>query len=153
MSSGTSTPAWPSAHPQHNVARAQICPLRGPAIGKPQNGDVAADLGGIDTKPGAWRPVGAPDREQVAKDGLQQIDRHDHVDVLKTPLRAGLLDLQGADSDEVAGGADHRRPAPIGMCGGCEERFVEHVLPIAGELLFGDDARGNRLLTPASVTR
>ena len=32
-----------------------------------------------------------------------------------------------------------------------EDRLVEHILPVAGELLLGDDARGHRVLAPAGA--
>ena len=56
---------------------------------------------------GRGGPVGAADGEKVVEDRLEQVDRHDHVDVLEPPLRGGLLDLQRADAD-----AD-RRAGPI----------------------------------------
>ena len=40
---------------EHDVAGAQVRLLRRAAAGEPQDGDVAADLGGIDAEPGARR--------------------------------------------------------------------------------------------------
>src|SRR5262245_53040842 len=68
---------------EDDIAGAQIRLLRRAAAGEPQDGDVAADLGGVDAEPGARGPVGAADGEEVVQDRLDEIDRHDHVDVLE----------------------------------------------------------------------
>ena len=48
-------------------------------------------------------------------------------------------------------GSDHRRAAPVRMGRRREDRLVEHVFPITGELLFGDDAGCNGMLAPAGA--
>src|SRR2546423_410734 len=50
---------------EHDVARPEVCALRRTAAGETQDGNVAADLGGVDAEPGARRAVGAADAQQV----------------------------------------------------------------------------------------
>ena len=66
---------------------------------------------------------------------------------------ARLLQLQRTDAEEIAGRADQRRAAPVGMRRRGEDRFVEHVFPITGEFLLGDDACGDRVLPPAGAAK
>ncbi len=47
--------------------------------------------------------------------------------------------------------SDQRGAAPIRMRRRCEDRFVEHVFPIAGEFLLGGDTRRDRMLLPAGA--
>src|SRR5207244_12293233 len=43
-----------------------------------------------------------------------------------------------ADAEQLAVGADQRRAAPLRMRPRREERLVEHVFPVAGELALGE---------------
>ena len=67
------------------------------------------------------------------------------------PLLDGVLQLQRADAEQIAGGSDQRGTAPIRMRRRGKDRFVEDVFPIAGEFLFGDDAGRDRALPPAEA--
>src|ERR1700692_2134027 len=62
-----------------------------------------------------------------------------------------MLQLQRANADEIALWVDQRRAAPIRMRRRGEDRLVEHVFPIAGEFLLGDDTGGDRALPAAGA--
>ena len=66
-------------------------------------------------------------------------------------LLGRLLQLQRADADEIAGRSDQRGAAPVRMRRRGEDRFVEHIFPIAGEFLLGDDAGRDRALPSAGA--
>ena len=73
-----------------------------------------------------------------------------------TMLTAGLagsalLQLQRADAEQFALGADQRGAAPVRVRGGGEQGLVEHVFPVAGELLPGQDSTGLQRWRPAAV--
>jgi hypothetical protein len=110
--------------------------------------ELPLDLGGIHAEPGARRPVDAPVLEQIVQDRLQQVDRNHHValHLLAAPL---LLHEQRADAEQPPFGADERGAAPIRMRRRREDRLVEHVLPVAGELALAEHARLERMRSPA----
>src|SRR5205085_1861355 len=87
--------------------------------------------------------------DQVIDHRLQVVDRHDHVEMLALALVAGAFKLQRADAEQIAGRTDQRRAAPVRMRRRREDRLVEHVFPISGELLLADHARSDRALAPA----
>src|SRR5262245_52494591 len=66
---------------QQYVAGAQIRLLCGAVLGQPDDHQLILDRGGVEAEPGPRRLVRPPQREQVVEDRLQQIDRHDHVEV------------------------------------------------------------------------
>ena len=66
-------------------------------------------------------------------------------------LLGRLLQLQRADADEIAGRPDQRGAAPVRMRRRGEDRFVEHIFPVAGEFLLGDDTGGDRALPSAGA--
>ena len=47
--------------------------------------------------------------------------------------------------------ADQRSAAPVGMRRRGEDRLIDHIFPVAGELLLGDDASGDRTRTSAGA--
>ena len=108
-------------------------------------------FGGIEAEPRPRRHVAPAEFHQIVDDRLEQIDRHHHVDVLRLAFLGGVLQLQRADAEQVAGRADQRGAAPVRMRRRGEDRFVEHIFPIAGEFLLGDDAGGDRALPPAKA--
>src|SRR4029453_4473014 len=79
-----------AAHLEHDVAGAQIGLARGPAVGQPHHDHAVIDLGGIEPEPGPGRTIATAKREQIVEDRLEQIDRHDHVEMLAA-LLARLL--------------------------------------------------------------
>ena len=81
---------------------------------------------------------------------MEQIDRHHHVEMLVLAL-ARALDLQRADADQFALRRRSAGAAPVGMRRIGEDRLVEHVFPIAGELLLRGDAPGNRTRAAAGA--
>src|SRR5258708_8417029 len=62
------------------------------------------------------------------------------------PAVSLLLKLERADAEQLPRCSDHCGAAPIRVCRRREDRFVQHVFPIAGKFLFGDDARRDRAL-------
>src|SRR5229473_2672190 len=81
---------------------------------------------------------------------LEQIDRHDHVDVLGLAL-ALALELQRADADQFAAVRDQRGAAPIGMRRIGEDCLVQQILPITAVLLLGGDVAGDRARASAGA--
>jgi putative membrane protein len=141
---------------EYDVARPQVGFFRRAAPHGPEDGDGVVDLGGVHAEPRPRRTIGRADGDEIVEDGFEQVDGDDHVDVLalagaRLLARGGddLLDLQRADPQQVAAGSDQRRAAPIGMRRRGEDRLVQHVFPVAGEFLLGDDARGHRGFAPA----
>ena len=62
------------------------------------------------------------------------------------PVRARqLLDMERADANQPAVAVDRAGAAPERMGGRREERLVEEIFPIAGELLLADDHRADGL--------
>src|SRR3954468_19776046 len=59
------------------------------------------------------------------------------------------LELQRADADQFAAARNQSRAAPVRMRGIGEDRLVQQIFPIAGELLPGDDLACNRAGAPA----
>ena len=83
---------------------------------------------------------------------MQQVDRHDHVEMLvsRLPSRARSSCSEPMPISSPFG-RDQRGAAPIGMRRIGEDRLVEHVFPIAGEFLLGGDAAGERAGAPAGA--
>src|ERR1700680_4623047 len=71
-----------AADGEHNVAGSKVGTLRRSALGDPGDRHLVVDLGRIEPEPGSWLAVGATDGPEIAEDWLQEIDRHDHVEVL-----------------------------------------------------------------------
>src|SRR4029453_2524753 len=72
---------------------------------------------------------------------MQQIDRHDHVEVLVFAF-ARALKLKRTNTNELALARNQRRAAPVWMRGVSEYGLVENILPIARQFLFSCDAAG-----------
>ena len=95
------------------------------------------------------RPVRPAIGQHVVEDRRQQLDRHDHVDVAAQFAAVRVLHMQRADADQPAVGADQRGAAPERMRRRGKDRAVEHVFPISGEFLPGDDRRRDRVAAAA----
>ena len=67
-------------------------------------------------------------------------------------LAAALaFELQRADADQLAMARDHAGAAPVRMRRVGEDRFIEQIFPIAGELLPGGDLARHRARAPAGA--
>src|SRR3954470_19231966 len=139
----------PARDGENNIAGADVGFLRRPAAGETYDHDLVLDLSGVKAEPRARRTVWPAELHQVIEDWLQIVDRDDHVEMLAFVLLGRALELQRADAEQVAGGPDQCGAAPIRVRGCSEDRLVEHVLPVAGEFLFADHTRRDRLLPPA----
>jgi len=53
------------------------------------------------------------------------------------------FELERADADQLAAVRDQPGTAPIGMRGIGEDRLVQQILPVTGELLLGGDMAGD----------
>jgi len=73
---------------------------------------------------------------QIVEHRLEQIDRHDHVDVLGL-APALALELQRADAEQFRRGSRSRGAAPIGMRRIGEDCLVQQILPVTAVLLLG----------------
>src|SRR5260370_1124115 len=62
------------------------------------------------------------------------------------PAVSLLLKLERADAEQLPRCSDHCGAAPIRVGRRRKDRLVQHVLPIAGKFLLGDDARRDRAL-------
>src|SRR5262245_33187313 len=87
--------------------------------------------------------IGAAKLPQILQNRMQQIDRHDHVEVLVLAF-ACALKLKRTDTDQLARARNQRRAAPVWMRRVSEYGLVENVLPIAREFLFRCDPAGER---------
>src|SRR5215831_11804572 len=61
------------------------------------------------------------------------------------------FELERANAEQIAGRTDQRRAAPVGMRRRREDRLVEDVFPVAGELVAIGDARRHRALATAGA--
>src|ERR1700687_5830507 len=130
-------------HGQDDVAGLEFCARRGPLPGDADHHDLIVDLGRVHTEPGPRRLVDAAELSQVVEHRLEQIDRHDHVDVLGLAL-ALAFELQRADADQLAAVRDQPGAAPVRVRGIGKDRFVQQILPVTGELLLRGDVAGDR---------
>src|SRR5262252_5263337 len=89
--------------------------------------------------------VGSAKRHEIIQDRLEDVDRYYHVEGFGAPAVTDLLHLQRADAQKRTVAANHGRSSPKRMrrCG--KDGLVEHVFPIAGELLLGCDASYDRM--------
>ena len=74
-------------------------------------------------------------------------DRHDHVHIEPASLSVALLKNERAYAEQLAVGTDQRPAAPERVGRGNEDRIVQHVFPIARELLATDDPGLDRVVT------
>ena len=137
-------------HRQNDVAGLELGARRRAVGGDADHHDLIVNLGRVHSEPGARRLVDAAEFTQIVEHRLEQVDRHDHVDVLGLAL-ALAFELQRADADQLARGRDQRGAAPIGMRGVGEDRLFQQVFPIAGEFLPGGDLARHRARAPAGA--
>src|SRR4051794_21863109 len=71
--------------------------------------------------------------------GLGRSMGNDHVKQ-QGPASGGVLELNRADAEQLAGRADQGCPAPEWMARSREYRFVQEVLPTASNSWLGNDA-------------
>src|SRR5262245_13804484 len=86
--------------------------------------------------------------QHCIQDRIEQVDRHEHVDVNSLAVEF-LLHQQRADTDEIALGVEQGGAAPLRMRWGGEERFIEQIFPRAGGLTVRDELRIERAGPPA----
>src|SRR5215469_12789728 len=65
---------------------------------------------------------------------------------------ARSLKLQRADADQFSCTRNQSGAAPVGVGRIGENRLVQHVFPVAGKLLSGRDATGERTLAATGAT-
>ena len=124
--------------------------MRRTVLGQAADDDLAAGFRCIHSQPGARRAVRAAQLRHVFHNRIEQIDRHDHV-ALRLLVIDVLFHEQRADAEQAAVVSHYRRPAPLRMRGRSEQGFVEHILPVAGELAFVDDFRFQCMRTSAGT--
>src|SRR6202011_2417327 len=140
--------ASPDLAPQAGKTRHRILAYREDAVTGPQSGlargtalvetgddDRVLDLGGKEPEPGASGAIGPTIGQHVVEDRRQQINRHHHVDVPAQLTAVGVLNMKLTDPNETAVRADQASAAPEGVRGCGKDRAIEHILPIARELL------------------
>src|SRR5450755_874097 len=137
---------------QNDVAGLEFGARRRALGGDADHHHLVVDLGRIHPEPGPRRLVDAAELAQVVEHRLEQIDRHDHVDMLGLAL-ALAFELQRADADQLAAVGDQSGAAPVGMRGVGEDRIVQEILPVTGELLPGGDVAGDRPGAPAGAAQ
>ena len=137
-----------AGHFEHRVAHACAGAL-GRAAGREAGDDQPlARFGGVHAEPRSRRALHAPGLHHVIEDRPQEIDRHEHVALDRARVDL-LLNEKRADRGELAVGADQRRAAPLRVRRRGEERLVEHVLPVAGELALREYCRFQGVRAPA----
>src|SRR6202790_2700925 len=130
-------------HGQDHVAGLEFGARRWPFCGDADPHHAVVDLGRKHPEPRPRRLVDAAEFAQIVEHRLEQVDRHDHVDMLGLAL-ALALELQRADADQFAAGRDQSGAAPIGMRGIGEDRLIQEIFPVTGKLLLGGDMAGDR---------
>ena len=83
-------------------------------------------------------------RHQVVEDRRQEVDRHHHVDVGDLAV-AAICSRSEPMPMSLPSASISAAPPQDGCAGRDEDRLVEQIFPIAGELLLGDDGRADRL--------
>src|SRR5581483_2822255 len=86
---------------QDDVASLELGAGRGAVVGDADDDDLVVDLGRIEPEPRSRRPVDATEFAQIIEHRLEQVDRHDHVDMLGLAV-ALAFELQRADADQFA---------------------------------------------------
>src|SRR5881396_3626697 len=109
---------------------------------------MSFDFGRIEAQPGPGGPPCSAELHQVLEDRLEQVDRYDHV-ALHGAAAQFFLNHQRAYPEQPPAYADQRCAAPMRMRRGGEERFIQHILPVAGKLSSGDELRLERMLAAA----
>src|SRR4051812_32593834 len=118
--------------------------------GDPDHNHAVVDLGRKESEPRPCRLVDAAEPAQIVQDRFQQVDRHDHVDVLGLAV-ALAFELQRADADQLATLVEERRATPIRVRGMGEDRLVQEIFPVAGEFLLGHDLARDRTRASAAA--
>src|SRR6202521_3183177 len=90
-----------AADGQHDIAGVQAGALRRAAIREADDHDAIFDLRRVKPEPGSRRPVGPPVAQEVIEDRLEEIDRHDHVEMARRAFFAPLLELERADAEQL----------------------------------------------------
>src|SRR5262245_57444239 len=86
---------------EHHIAGVQVGTLRWAAARHADNHDPVLDLAGIEAEPRPRRAIPPPIREEIVKDRVQEIDRHDHVEMLGRSILARPFELQRPDAEKV----------------------------------------------------
>ena len=128
---------------EDDVAGLEFGARRRSLAGDADHHEAVVDLGRVHAEPRPRRLVDAAELAQIVEHRFQQVDRHDHVDVLGLAV-ALAFELQRADADQLAAVRDQSGAAPIGMRGMGEDRLVQQIFPIAGEFLLGRDLARDR---------
>jgi hypothetical protein len=89
-----------------------------------------------------------PNLSKSSRIGSEQIDGYEHV-ALHRASADRLLYEQRTDAEQAPLAADQRRAAPLRMRGRGEQRLVEQILPVTGELALGKETCFERMRTPA----
>src|ERR1041384_143052 len=118
-----------AGHLDHDVADLHARAFGRRAGCDARDDELRARLGGVHAEPGTRLAPGAPQAQHVS---------------LQHAAVALFLDQQRTDGEELAVGADERGAAPLRMGGGGVDGFVEHVLPVAGELALREHRRAPR---------
>src|ERR1700687_1437963 len=133
---------------EHDIAGLHSRALGGPTAGESADHESLLDLRNVHARPRAHQSCAASLTDQVVDDGVKQVDRHEHVAV-NGVLVDLLLHQQRSYADQPAVVAHQRGPAPFGVSRPGEQRFVEHILPVACELALVDDLRLERVRVAA----
>ena len=101
----------------------------GPFGGDADRHDLVLDLGRVHPEPGPRRLVDAAELAQIVEHRLEQIDRHDHVEMLASCPRARARAAASRCRSVRRLVRDQPGAAPIGMRGSGEDRLVQHDIP------------------------
>src|SRR6185295_17527955 len=140
-----------AGHLDHDVAHFDARAVGRRSRCDSRDDELRASVGGVHAEPRTRLAPWAAKLQHVVEDGLEVVDRHQHVSLQHAAVDL-LLDQQRADGEELAVGADERGAAPLRMRRGRIDRLVEHVLPVAGELALSEH-RGAQRARPTAVAR
>ena len=128
-----------------------VCTLRWTVVGNAGDDHTIVDFCRKHSEPRARRLVCFSEAHQVFHDRLQDINRHDHVDVNRLLAIRRLLDVERSDPPQRAVASDQGRSAPERMRRCSEDRVVEHVLPIPSKLTARDDFHAHSVFDTAAT--
>src|SRR5581483_3079589 len=128
---------------ENDVVGLELGTRRRTARRRADHDDLVVDLGRNDPEPWPHRLVDAAELAQIVENWLQEVDRHDHVEVFGATF-AQAFDLQRADADQLALGRDQAGATPVRVRWIGEDRLIESILPVTGELLLGGDVAADR---------
>ena len=84
---------------EHDVSAVQLGAIGRAAGGQPDDDHPVVDHGDVKTEPRPRRAIGPSQRQQVIENRFEEVDRHDHVEMIGLSFPERLLQLERTDAD------------------------------------------------------